>query len=95
MKIDAVLAICEVLEEADDDVDVGNGGHGGNDGCCALVKVDEPMVKVDKSAASAEKRQSGRPSHSLWHQCRICWKISLHTKRLAFSHKLFSNYIQT
>ena len=107
-KIINVLAICDVVEEAEDDLSVGNGGndghgghdgHGGIDGCCALVQADEPVVNPDKPVASDDlpvvklgnpvasaekKRQSGRPSHSLWHQCRICWKTSLHTKRLAF-----------
>ena len=60
-KIVNVLAMRDVVEEAEDDLSVGNGGndghgghdgHGGIDGCCALVQADEPVVNPDKPVAS-------------------------------------------
>ena len=67
VEILAVLAMCDVLEEDDDHLPEGNGdndGHGGNDGCDALVQADEPVVKVDKPVASVDLHHQWK-SHSL------------------------------
>ena len=66
-EISAVLAIIDVLEEEDDDLDVENGsndGHGSNDGCDALVQADEPMVKVDDKLVASVDLHNQWKAHS-------------------------------